>query len=204
MKDNKKTRYFSLTSYATEKQIQKVICDHVKSIRALCYIFHDKDEAEPHYHILIRTHATWSPAQIANWFSGLKDKEKKKINTFAEVANDMRALELYILHQDEKSIEEGKHQYNKEDIKDFGLTDLFERKESYDNSYEILLRVLARTNPRDLVRFYGRDFLYHMNSYYECADKIREVEGYKESAVYSRMELFHSANLQKVEDIDDL
>lgn len=200
----KRTRFFSLTTYATEKQIQKVLGDHVRSIRAMCYILHDKDEAEPHHHILMRTHSNWTTAQIAKWFSDLKDKEKKPINTFCEIANDMDALELYILHADAKSKEEGKYLYTKEDIKDFGLCDLSERKDSYDNSYEILMKVLAHANPRDLVRYYGRDFLYHLNAYYECADKIRELEGYKEASMFARMEMFTESNLKKVEDVDDL
>ena len=200
----KRTRFFSLTTYATEKQIQKVLGDHVRSIRAMCYILHDKDEAEPHYHILMRTHSNWTTAQIAKWFADLKDKEKKPINTFCETANDMDALKQYILHADVKSREEGKHLYAKEDIKDFGLCDLSERKDSYDNSYEILMKVLAHANPRDLVRYYGRDFLYHLNAYYECADKIRELEGYKEASMFARMEMFSESNLKKVEGIDDL
>ena len=199
-----RTRKFSLTTYASEKQIQRVIGDHVRSLRALCYIYHDKDEAEPHYHILMRTHAAWTPKQVANWFAGLKDKEKKPINTFCEHANDMDALELYILHADEKSKEEGKHPYSKEDIKDFGMSDLSEKKDSFDSSYEILNRVLAGANPRDLVRYYGRDFLYHLNAYYECADRIRELEGYKEAAIMSRMSLFDQPNFKMIDDMEDI
>ena len=170
----------------------------------MCYILHDKDEAEPHHHVLMRTHSAWTTAQICRWFSDLKDKEKKPVNTFCEIANDMDALKQYIIHADTKSREEGKYLYAEEDIKDFGLCDLAERKDSYDNSYEILMKVLAHANPRDLVRFYGRDFLYHLNAYYECADKIRELEGYKEATMFARIEMFSEKNLTKVEDIDDL
>ena len=200
----KRTRFFSLTTYASEKQIQNVVRDHIRSIRAFCYILHDQDEAETHHHILMRTHSAWTPTQVSKWFSALMDKEKKPINTFCEIANDMDALKEYILHADVKSREEGKHLYAKEDIKDFGMCDLSERKDCYDNSYEILTKVLANANPRDLVRYYGRDFLYHLNAYYECADKIRELEGYKEASMFSRMEMFSEKNLTKVEDIDEL
>lgn len=200
----RKSRFFSLTTYANEKQIQKVIGSHASSLRALCYILHDKDESEPHYHILLRTHSTWTAAQIAKWFAGLKDKEQKMINTFCETANDMDALEKYILHDTEEARQAGKHQYGKEDIKDFGMCDLSERKDCYDSSYEILMKVLAGANPRDLVRFYGRDYLYHLNAYYECADKIRELEGYKEARIFARMNMFDKRNMKEVENIDDL
>lgn len=185
---SRKSRFFSLTTYATEKQIQKVVGDHITSIRAFCYIHHDKDEAEPHFHILMRTHSTWTTAQLARWFSDLKDKEKKPINTFCEIANDMESLKRYIIHDTEESREGGKHQYSLDDIKDYGMTDLAERKDSYDSSYEILLRVLNGANPRDLVRCYGRDYLYHYNCYHEVADKIRNVEGYREAALNSALE----------------
>ena len=203
-KAGKKVRFFSLTTYANEKQIQRVICDHAKSIRALCYIHHDKDESEPHYHILMRTHATWSTVQITKWFADLKDKEKKPINTFCEIANDMYALKRYIIHDTEEARAEGKHQYTIEDIKDFGMCDLSERKDAYDSSYEILLKVLAGANPRELVRYYGRDYLYHLNAYHECAVRIRELEGYREASMFARINMFDQTNLQKVDNIDDM
>ena len=184
----RKSRFFSFTTYATEKQIQKVVSLHVSSIRAFCYILHDQDEAEPHFHILMRMHSVWTTAQLVKWFADLKDKSGNKINTFCEVANDMESLKRYILHDTEEAREAGKHQYSEDDIKDFGLCDLSERKDSYDSSYEILLKVLSGANPRDLVRFYGRDYLYHYNCYHEIADKIRNVEGYKEAAINSMLE----------------
>lgn len=194
-----KSRYFSLTTYATEKQIQKVVGDHVRSIRSFCYIYHDQDEAEPHYHILMRTHSTWSAPQIAKWFAGLLDKEKKPVNTFCEIAQDMDALKTYILHQDEKSREEGKHEYSITDIKDFGFNDLSERKDAYDTSYEILNKVLLGVNPRDLVRYYGRDYLYHHNQYSEVADQVRMYEGYKEAKITS---MYEQSNMKEVKDIE--
>ena len=198
------SRFFSLTTYATEKQIHKVIGTHVKSVRAMCYIFHDKDEAEPHHHILMRTHSAWTPKQIANWFADLKDKDKQPINTFCETAHDMEALKKYILHADPESIEEGKYQYPKEAIKDFGMSDLAEKTNAYDNTYEIINRLLMGANPRELVRYYGRDFLYHYNCYYEVVEKIRDYEGYKEARMFSRMDLFNDANLKDIENMEDV
>lgn len=199
----KKSRFFSLTTYANEKQIQKVVCDHASSIRALCYIYHDKDEAEPHHHILMRTHGTWSPVQLTKWFKDLKDKEKKPVNTFCEIANDMDALKEYIMHADTESREQGKHLYSKEDIKDFGFCDLAERKDCYDSSYEILLRILAGANPRDLVRVYGRDYLYHINAYHECADKIRTLEGYGEAKMFARMNMCQDRLMKETVDMEE-
>lgn len=200
----RKSRFFSLTTYATDKQIQKVVGDHISSLRALCYILHDKDESEPHHHILMRTHSTWTAQQVGKWFADLKDKEKKPVNTFCETANDMEALKMYIIHADRESIENGKHQYSMDDIKDFGFCDLSEKKDSYDSSYEILLKVLAGANPRDLVRYYGRDYLYHLNAYHECAERIQNIEGYAESHIRSRMDIFgRQTNFKEIKDMGD-
>ena len=124
---SRKSRFFSLTTYATEKQIKNVIGDHIKSIRAFCYIYHDKDENEPHHHILIRTHSTWTFSQLCRWFADLQDRDHNKVNTFCEIANDMESLERYILHDTAEAREAGKHLYSREDIKDFGMCDLAER-----------------------------------------------------------------------------
>lgn len=205
-----KSRYFSLTTYATEKQIQKVIQSHISSLRAFCYIYHDKDEATPHLHILMRTHGTWTEKQIAKWFADLKDKEKQKINTFCEIASDMEALKKYILHDTDEAREEGKHQYTMDDVKDFGYCDLAERKDSYDSSYEILEKVLLGVNPLTLVRTYGRDYLYHINQYNECVQMIQDRE--RIQAMYRK---YHghdpvkpadmsNANMQEVMDLDGL
>ncbi|MBE6601230.1 MAG: hypothetical protein E7637_01830 [Ruminococcaceae bacterium] len=185
----RKSRFFSLTTYATEKQIQKVMSNHISSVRAFCYILHDRDEAEPHYHILLRTHSTWSVSQLLRWFCDLRDDKKERVNTFCEIGNDMESLKRYILHDTEDAREKGKHLYSVDDIKDFGFNDLSERKDSFDSSYEILLRVLSGANPRDLVRYYGRDYLYHYNCYHEIADQIRNIEGYKEARLNSSVAL---------------
>lgn len=184
----KKSRYFSLSTYATEKQIMKIMKKHISSIRAFCYIHHNKEEAESHYHLLLRTHSTWTEAQIARWFELLKDEEGKYINTFVEYANDMEGLKIYLLHADKKSIEAGKPLYDKSDIVDYGYNDLTDRKCSYDNTYEIMQKMLLGENPRSLLRKYGRDFLYHISAYYECLDRIRDFEGFKESRTLTRLE----------------
>lgn len=171
-----RSRYFSLTTYATEKQIKKVFKVHLSSLRAFCYIHHDQDEAEPHFHILIRTHSAWTCRQICNWFADLKDENKQKVNTFCEVASDMMALQRYILHDTDEAREEGKHQYAAADIKSYEFHELVEKKNAYDSSYEILEKVLLGVHPRELCRYYGRDYLYHFSQYHEMAQMIEETD----------------------------
>ena len=201
---NRKTRFFSLTTYASETQLRRVLEDHVRSLRAFCYILHDKDEAVPHYHILMRTHSTWSSAQLRRWFGRLVDSEKKPINTFCEPANDMNALVEYIMHADDKSIAEGKYQYSRANIKDYGLFDLSEKRDSYDDSYEIINQILAGKSYRELVRTYGRKFLYHWDKYADVAAEIRQDEGYKEAKERAKMELYLEPQYVELDKMEDM
>lgn len=199
-KSQGRSRYFCVVTYASEKQLRKVMREHVNSIRAFCYIYHDVDEAEPHYHILMRLHSAWTSTQITKWFAHLVDDEKKPINTFAEVCHDMEVQKMYILHEDAKSIEEGKHRYNRDQLKEYGYNDLSERKDCYDNSYEILCKVLEGATMRELVRHYGRDFLYHYNQYTEVANMVRTQD------VWRCNETSLDVNVQKflVEEMETL
>ncbi len=197
---SRKTRFFSLMTYADEKQLQKVMMKHIKSIRAYCYILHDKDENEPHHHVVLRTHSTWSSFQLRKWFSGLTDKEKKPINTFCEPANDLVALKEYLTHSDDESRTKGKYQYSASDIRDYGIWDLIPKNDSYDSSYEIINKILVGTSYRELVRQYGRSFLYHWDKFADMAAEIRQEEGYKEARMRALDEL---CNLMEITDMED-
>lgn len=199
----KRTRFFSLITYLDEKRFRKVITTHIRSIRAFCYIHHDRDESVPHYHIIMRTHSAWTSIQICRWFAGYVDKEKKPINTFCEPANDLTALKEYITHSDEESREKGKYQYTVGDIQDFGLWDIVPQNDSYDDSYEILNKFLACTSCRELVRQYGRKFVYHWGAYSEIADKIRTEEGYHEARIRSMGELLGDTALKPIDSMED-
>lgn len=196
------SRYFSLVTYATEKQIMKIMKKHNSSVRAFCYIHHYKEEAEPHYHVLIRTYNTWTVKQICRWFELLKDDKNEFINTLGEIAQDMDGLKLYILHQDKQSIIDGKPRYEKEDVKDYGYKDLTDRKSSVDNTYEIVNACILGINPRVLVRKYGRDFVYHCGQYYEVADRIYDFES--RQLAKSKALTDYGTNMLPIECIEEI
>jgi hypothetical protein len=185
----KKVRNFSIMTYLKESQLSKVMKAHIKSVRAYAYIYHDKDDAEPHIHLIMRTYSSWSCTQLAKWFEGYKDKKGERVNTFVEVAHDLVALKDYMTHSDEESKEKGKHQYNESEIHDFGMWDMIPRNDSYDSSYEILNKVMSGYSYRQLVREYGREFLYHWEKYADVAAEIRQAEGVNKNRMISFMEL---------------
>ncbi len=200
----RKRRFFSLMTYANKQQIMKVMKAHVNSIRAFCFILHDKDDATPHIHIIVRTHSTWTCTQLIRWFVGLKDSKGQEINTFCEPANDLIALKDYLTHSDSESREKGKYQYNEKEIEDFGMWDMIPRNESFDDSYEILNEVLIGTPYRTLVRRYGRKFLYHWETYANMAGEIRQAEGFKEAKMQALMETYGLPKEEiKIEDLEE-
>lgn len=166
----RKSRYFAFMTYAGERAVTTTLAKHQQSVRAFAYILHDKDEAEPHIHLVVRTYSTWTETQILKWFDWVKARDNQ--NTFVEVLNDTLAMGEYLTHDDAESVQKGKHRYDRAAIKDFGLFDIVDKKDAYDETYEIVCNVMAGTSERDLVRRYGKNYLFHRAQYHESADAI--------------------------------
>lgn len=202
-KSPKRARIFSCVTYIGEKGLNKAILDHQRQVRAFAYIMHDKDENEPHIHLLLRTYDSWTDTQIAKWFKGRKDAKGEECNTFVEVANDIHALKEYMTHSDEESRAQGKFEYSESDIRDFGLWDIVSKKDSYDDTMEIVNTILRGVTQRELLRRYGRKYLYHMTDYQQVCSEIRQEEGYKEAKQRACEELGMAMRISNDTDIAD-
>lgn len=166
----KKTRFFACVSYIpdTEKIID-VLQKKQNAIRAYAVIKHDKDTTDPHHHLVIRTHSTWSCPQVAKWFK----TEGIEQNTFTQPVIDRNGIIEYLTHENE---DDTKAKYDKSDIIDGGLDDLLPQEDSADNSYEIITALINGTSIREMVRLYGRDFVYHYGSYRLIAEDVKNEE----------------------------
>ena len=134
MSDTAKGRYFALVSYRTDTDgLVKSIEKKRNSIRAYALIKHDQDEADPHHHMVLRTHSTWSCPQVAKWFA-----DDSGQNTFAQLVRDRTGIIDYLTHENEPD----KHHYDKGDIIDGGLDDILPAGESSDDTYEIVEKLL--------------------------------------------------------------
>ena len=169
---NRTSRYFSLISYCSARDIEKILANHRSSIRAYAYIYHNADEVTPHFHILIRTLSSWKPLALCKWFSACVDDSGAPVNTFCEIASSIDSLVPYILHETEESIADGKHRYDKSEIISYRLFDLKMQTDSFDSSYEVVKAMILGVPARELVRRYGRDYVYHFNAYQAVVDKI--------------------------------
>lgn len=204
-----KTRYHSFMTYATLEQINKVIYNHQSSIVSYCYICHDQDETAPHYHLVIRTYDAWSPAQINKWFAFIKMETEQ--NTFNEAVKDLASLEAYLTHSDADSVEKGKHQYDRSQIKDFGLLSTSTCHKSYDDTYEIMFAMQAGMNTRELVRRYGKKFLYHYSQFVavnEAIDREDAIARKYDAPDYAKPHVYDQTKLKPIPldniDIDEV
>lgn len=173
----RKSRYFSFMTYASEKAVTTTIAKHAQSVRSFAYIKHDKDESEPHIHLVVRTYSTWSEGQIVKWFDWVKQRDNQ--NTFVEVLNDTVAMGEYLTHEDAESVKAGKHIYDRGEIQDFGLFDIVDKRNAFDETFEIVCNINAGMKERDLVRRYGKNYLYHRNAYHESAEAMYQEQRYR-------------------------
>lgn len=171
---NTRSRFFALVTYRTNTEgLVQTLEGRMNSIRAYALIKHDRDETDPHHHMVLRTHCAWTCPQVAKWF--VDDSGQ---NTFAQIVHDRQGIIDYLTHENEHA-EIGKHHYDKSEIIDGGLCDILPAGDSSDDSWEILQSMLDGRSTRELCRMYGRDFIYHYSSYAMVAEVIRNEEGMK-------------------------
>lgn len=177
---NKRTRQFSIMTYVGEKNIQKVLYDHSASIRSFAYIYHDRDETTNHHHLVIRTYDAWTSVQVNKWFDHFKLEINE--NTMTEPASDLMALKEYLIHADAESIKKGKFRYSEDDIIDGGLFVDIPKKDSYDETYEIINAMLQGAPTKQLVRRYGKQFIYHFSQFTAVKESIEQEEWREEQS----------------------
>ena len=162
-----KGRHFSIVTYIEDTaELLGILRKKTNSIRAYALIKHDKDEADPHHHIVLRTHSSWTCAAVSKWF---KDNIKKQ-NTLVQFTLDPEGIIDYLTHEDE---EDG-HHYDKADIIDGGLSDLIPREDARDDTQDIIEDMLAKVPTIEMVKKYGRDFIYHIKHYQKVVELIEE------------------------------
>lgn len=189
MENSEKTqrsRYLCGISYLSEQEIQEVLSKHHSSIVAFAYILHDKDLdsegniKEPHYHIVIRTYSAWSPLQLRKWFKGYfetKDGEEKEKNTLMQIVINKDSIIQYLTHSNED--DDSQYKYPQSDIVDGGIEKIVPRTDSEDDTIEIIDSLIYGESIRELVKRYGKKFVYHYAQYKFVADMIKEEDNQK-------------------------
>ena len=163
-----RSRKFALVSYIEDTgELLTILQHNGAKIRAYAMIKHDKDEVDPHHHIVLRTYNAFTAKQVACWFND-SPTNSTGANTFAQFVEDDQGILDYLTHNNDPD----KHQYAKSDIIDGGLSDLLP-KNSRDDSADIVQDMLDNVSTAMLVRRYGRDFIYHYQQYATIVGLIR-------------------------------
>lgn len=185
------TRFISLVTYAEIPDLESVLRDHENAVEGCTYIFHDRDNKEPHKHIALVLKRARRIADVIGWFKSCVDLNGKAVNTQGEKIKSLKALKLYFLHKDEKSISLGKFQYAETDLivltpfKDAfsfetaddktGGMDNEERKE--EENRQFLADIENGTPLREMACKYGRDWMKNYKYYRHYVTDMLLEEG---------------------------
>lgn len=176
------SRNWSLVSYIEDLQvILDIIEEHKNIIVYYAIILHNKDildngeKKQSHYHISLILNNTRTEMQVRKWFEIL-DKNDNKINCLAQQTIDNSAIIEYFIHKNCKE----KYQYSDKDIVSNNINAFVTAPPSEDNCYLILQDMICGVKIYDLVKRYGKDFVYHYNQYRALVSDIlnneRELE----------------------------
>lgn len=177
-------RCFNLRLYLDESSIQRVITQNRRKIRSYAYINHDRDTDDKgelkksHYHIVFRTYSQFTRFQIYKWFQKFTfdfDAESqewiKRENIDIQITKDITASTEYLTHKNDPD----KYQYSVNDVISDDWEDINNANDgkSKDESYEIVEKILEGVSERELLKTYGREYVYHRQQYRELAYQIR-------------------------------
>ena len=166
-----KDRWFTCVTYANENAVKYMIQKQRNAIRAFAYIIHDKDETDTHIQIILRTYQPYAFKTILNWFRAaqIETGSEKIQNTFVQTIIDRYGIVNYLTHKDEPD----KAQYDESQIVDGGLEQFYENDGTKDNSFEIITDLMENVSYYDMVKRYGREYIYHHDQYEKVAARIR-------------------------------
>ena len=186
-----KARELFLISYLPSIDIINEILDKkLKNIKSYAFIYHDKDTyindilddktneiihkkgdlKTPHYHIYLRLKTDREPDEIKRWFmpKELKDEHGLSYNCLSQKVKSSVACIEYLTHKNEPV----KQQYSENDIISYNIDSVLDN-DAIDNSIDIVEDMLSGFTTRELVKRYGRDFIYHYSSYSVIVAKIK-------------------------------
>lgn len=187
-----KTTHVSLSTYATEEALTRVIREKSEQLIFAEIAYHDKDNKEPHRHINVQLVAPREPSDIAKWFKTCLDDKGELANTFAQETLEADKAHEYLTHKNDDT----KYQYSDEVVKvlygDLNKylssetplqvakrkkTETAERKaqraEDMAESVDNMLNDIIEGKPmRYMAKVYGRDYIKNRKAYHDFAGDV--------------------------------
>lgn len=190
----KKQREFSLVSYLpTHLEVQQVLNEKEQQILSYAYILHDKDIylkdeydketnelkhargelKEPHFHIYLRLQTDRLPNEICRWFVQKDITGNSVANCFSKTVQNRVSVLKYLTHKTKGA--ENKYQYDDREVTVFNCDNIFEDMPK-DESFDVINDIIDGMSTRELVKRYGRDYIYHWQQYRDIAQHIQFEE----------------------------
>lgn len=160
------TEWF-IRTYANREQIERVL-DRNDTIfyRA---ILHDRDNCEPHYHILIKFDNRKKQSTVRNMLK-VKDEKGEEVNSEIEIPyNTQKALE-YLTHKNDKD----KYQYDESEI--FGIGEIELYKTNTERYIELVRKIRLEIEPTKLIEEYGMLYIANFGNLKRIAYEQAEWE----------------------------
>lgn len=163
----------SLISYLPPYLITDILFNSFPYLDHYAYILHDKDENEPHHHILLHLTRAMTTSAVCSRFK----TELSPANTFNEpIKSD--SIATYLLHENEPE----KHQYNLNEVisNDFSwwLNNFTPDLDKNQLTINVVNDLIVGVSPRELMSRYGRDIVINYQKYRFFADLIKQSEKY--------------------------
>lgn len=150
---------FFIRTYATKNQVEEIMQQYAEEIVYYRAIKHDKDQSEPHIHILIKFTSRKHGTTILNMFKDLIDEKGMPINTeIKKTITEQGALE-YLTHNTKECEEQGKYKYSADEIWGKGIIE--REKSEIEELKEAVLEIIAGEEPLKIMTAHGIKVLYN-------------------------------------------
>lgn len=154
-------RNFNLVTYVSKMFIETVLVQHECKAN---YIWHDKDDEVPHWHICLRLKNATTASAVLKWFKDGCNDDGVIQNTLIEYCNNVPASLRYLIHLDNPD----KHQYSPDEVFHWGngaIQDFYDAISSgnpeLDSATRSVLFIRNGGTVSDACLKFGRDFIYH-------------------------------------------
>lgn len=134
---------------------------------------HDKDDGEPHTHLLIKFYRNQWVNKLLDYFH---------VDSVTDCSNSVKARWNYLIHNSETCRQENKYQYDIKDVltNDFNYFNNLSGSVNTDTSaINIVEDILSGCSERELITKYGRDYVIHRKQYILCANAVWYCDTYK-------------------------
>lgn len=154
--------------------------DIIQNAEHYAYILHDKDDSEPHYHLVVEYTEAKTLRSVMRRFNYTDFTQD--INIKVTIGRDRTALAYYLIHETADALKDGKYLYDKNElITDnyiWWFSNHYRSKDEPNQFVDDLLN--CKLTHREMAYKYGRDYIrnaHHYKSFVQMvATEDRNIE----------------------------